>query len=248
MSDKYVLWVEGTNDAHVIKQLAEKYGIAHRFEIKSPAQPKAKGSEVNELEMVVIQPQGGIDKLKANLPIRLKKSDLERLGIVVDADENMNSVWAFLRDKLKMPKVSDPDPTGTIVDLQLPGREQVLTVGIWIMPNNVLPGKLEDFIRFLVPKGDSLIQRAKNCVDQIPLSERNFKEKDKIKAHIHTWLAWQENPGVSLASAINNSYLDTKVPQARQFVEWLCNLFSLSSDNVTLVKSAVASTMMSVTW
>ncbi len=181
----------------------------------------------------MIEPQGGIDKLKEKLPTRLKKSEMKRLGIVVDADEKVSSIWTFLQGRLDIPQ--NPDPAGTIVDLQLPGREQVLTVGIWIMPNNVLPGKLEDFIRFLVPEGDTLIKRAKDCIDQIPESERNFKKKDKIKAHIHTWLAWQENPGISLASAINNSYLDARVPQAQQFIEWLCNLFSLSNSPYAVV-------------
>ena len=98
----------------------------------------------------------------------------------------------------------DPSPDGTIGSLQ---REDgsTLVVGIWIMPNNQLPGTLEDFIKFLVPADKtSLWDRAEHSVDDIPPDERLFRPIDQQKAYLATWLAWQKRPCIPLGAAINH--------------------------------------------
>lgn len=93
------------------------------------------------------------------------------------------------------------------------------------MPDNKKPGKLEDFIKLLIPSDDALYPKAVECVNQIDSSEKRFSDSDTIKAHIHTWLAWQKEPGVSLSVAIKEKYLNTSAPRAKAFMTWLKDLF-----------------------
>ncbi|MGH9822270.1 MAG: DUF3226 domain-containing protein [Blastocatellia bacterium] len=48
-----------------------------------------------------------------------------------------------------------------------------------------------------------------------------------MKAHIHTWLAWQEKPGLPLGLAITFRYLNPDAPSAQQLVAWVRRLFLL---------------------
>jgi hypothetical protein len=95
------------------------------------------------------------------------------------------------------------------------------------MPDNTLPGMLENFIQFLVPPDNALWPRAEECVAQIPEPERRFPPEHQIKAHVHTWLAWQEEPGTPLGLAITKRYLDADVPHAHQLMDWIRRLFDL---------------------
>ena len=94
------------------------------------------------------------------------------------------------------------------------------------MPDNILPGDLERFVSFLVPANDTLWSRAKTTISDIPDQDRRFGSK-KSKAEIHTWLAWQQEPGRPLGVAIRARYLDPDAPKAQQFVKWLRELFEL---------------------
>jgi len=96
------------------------------------------------------------------------------------------------------------------------------------MPNNTLPGILEDFVSFLIPDDDALWNKAKECVKQIPEQERRFSDLAQSKAYIHTWLAWQNEPGRPLGQAITNRYLDADAPNAKKLVNWICRLFDIA--------------------
>ena len=125
MVERYLL-VEGKDDEHVFYHLLKHHQIPECFEIKN---------------------KEGIDNLLDTLPTELKRSNLERLGIVVDANMDIAARWRILRNILASAGDGDvpasPDPAGTIIILEQP--ERTLTVGIWFMPNNTLPGMLEDF-------------------------------------------------------------------------------------------------------
>lgn len=168
MADKAVLLVEGKDDEHVFYALLKFHGIPEVFRIKD---------------------KQGIDNLLGTLDVELLASELERLGIVVDADIDIASRWQRITSILGVSGYSTipalPDPTGTIITEK--GRP---TVGIWIMPDNTLPGMLENFVRFLVPVNDSLWGRVTHCIDNIPENKRRFPTHHLIKAQLHTWLAF----------------------------------------------------------
>jgi|SRR6185295_1932551 len=202
MADTNVLLVEGKDDDSVFYHLSNHHQI-RGFKIKK---------------------KNGINQLLDELDVELDASGLERLGVVVDADVDLTARWQALRNKLQSCAYSNlprnPLPEGTIIEeLDRP------VVGVWIMPDNSSPGMLEDFTRSLVPNDDSLWPRAENCVNEIPQLERRFSTVSK--AYIHTWLAWQEEPGTLMGSAINKRYLNADAPSALQLMGWIRRLFVL---------------------
>lgn len=203
MADKNVLLVEGTDDVMVFYHLANHHQIQGAFKVKK---------------------KNGIDQLLDELDVELDASGLERLGVVVDADVDLIARWQALRDRLGVCAYRDlprnPLPEGIIIqELDRP------VVGVWIMPDNVNAGMLEDFTRSLVPDDDPLWPRAENCVNEIPHLERRFSTLSK--AYIHTWLAWQEEPGTLMGAAINKRYFNADAPTANQLVAWIRRLFDL---------------------
>ena len=148
---------------------------------------------------------------------------------MIDADTGLAARWQSLRDRLLeagYPNVpAGPDPKGTI--LPAPGGTSLLPrVGIWLMPDNQTEGILEDFLRFLVPEeSQPLLDHAESSIAAIPDGERRFGPLDEPKALIHTWLAWQEEPGKPFGTAITAGFLDPNLPQADALAAWLDKLF-----------------------
>ena len=208
MAGRKILLVEGSDDEHVLKHIFGNHGIPSLDEVK---------------------PHGGDTELLESIPVRLRASNEEGdvVGIVIDADTSLDARWQSIRDRLiqvgykNVP--DDPDPNGTIFDP--PDGSLLPRAGVWIMPDNRTPGMLEDFLRFLVPQPDDLFDHVTDSIDSIPIRLRLFSDNDEPKAVIHTWLAWQENPGRPYGTAITARFLDPDVPQVGVLVSWLRRLF-----------------------
>ena len=54
-----------------------------------------------------------------------------------------------------------------------------------------------------------------------------FSEPDKMKAILHAWLAWQEEPGCPYGTAIRAKYFGDDSPAATKFVAWFRRLFEI---------------------
>jgi hypothetical protein len=207
MAAKRILLVEGVDDEHVLKHLCGNREVPRLDEVKS---------------------HGGVEQLLDSFPVRLKASeDGDIVGVVIDADTDLNSRWQSLRNSLIKVGYQDvtktPLPDGTILDP--PPGILLPRVGIWIMPDNQTKGILEDFLRFLVPAESRLFDHVKSSVAAIPEGERRFSQLAEPKALIHTWLAWQAEPGKPLGIAITARYLDPDVAQVDVLVSWLKRLF-----------------------
>ena len=206
MAGKKILLVEGTDDEHVLKHICGNRGVGKLDDVK---------------------PLGSVEKLLENLPVQLKESDIEVLGVVLDADTDLAARWQSLRDRLigagyqRVPFA--PAAQGTMI--AAPPDSLLPRVGIWIMPDNQTGGILEDFLHFLVPAGSILFDHARSSVAGIPAGELRFKQLDEPKALIHTWLAWQKEPGKPLGTAITAKFLDANVAQVDGLVAWLNALF-----------------------
>ena len=206
MTNKRILLVEGKDDEHVLKHICGTRGVSC-------------------LDEVV--PHGNDTQLLQSIPVRLRatsgKGDV--VGVVVDADRNVNSRWQSIRNGLDQVGYQNvplrPKPNGTILE---PPRETLLPrTGIWIMPDNQAPGSLETFLRSLVPQPNPLYDHAEDSVRAIPI--QLFSQSDEIKAVIHTWLAWQKEPGRPFGTAIKAGFLDPNVQQVDSLVAWLKRLF-----------------------
>ena len=207
MGDRKILLVEGPDDEHVLKHICGNRGIPRLHEVK---------------------PHGGVNQLLESIPVRLKASeDGDIVGVVIDADTDINARWHSLRDRLigvgyeNLP--DQPTHDGTILDP--PAATLLPRLGIWIMPNNQTKGILEDFLHFLVPQGSTLFDHVQSSVATIPEGNRRFSELAEPKAIIHTWLAWQHEPGKPLGTAITAHFLDPNVAEVDVLVSWLNRLF-----------------------
>jgi hypothetical protein len=209
--------VEGADDLNMCYHLFKYHGI----EILGKGQVQTTSPQ--RIEVVNME---GLDKLLAGIPKEVHKLDLKHLGILVDADENCASRWQTVRDILvkcgyeTVPAI--PDPCGTIIR-----EDDGPAVGIWIMPDNQLPGMLEHFCRFLVPEDDRLWVTAENALQYAIEQERRFHEQHTMKAHLHTWLAWQEDPGRPIGQAIAKKYLDPQASYAQPFMQWIRQIFEV---------------------
>ena len=197
-----VLLVEGSDDCHVVWALCN----AHRV-------PKTFGVYVCDGDVILL----------SRLSALIQRPESETIGVVLDADENVESRWQSIRDKLqndlyRLPDV--PDPGGTIVD----AVEDLPRLGFWLMPNNVDPGMLEDFCRQLAP--DDAIAFAEDCVTQArEKSFATFRDAHRSKAVVHTYLAWQDEPGKPLGQSITARVLQPKTAIAATFADWLRALY-----------------------
>lgn len=202
MEKTRILLVEGKDDEHVIKALCQKHEIPETFEIISCE---------------------GIENLFESLPVRLKTSGIEAIGVIMDADEDINRLWNRMKSLFSNLGFTIPNrfpDTGLI--LHNNGQK----VGVWIMPDNKANGMLEDFISFLIPEHDQLLSIVDSTLNDIEAKQLNkYATIHKSKARIHSWLAWQKDPGTPLGLSITKNFLTTDKDICRTFVEWLIKLF-----------------------
>ncbi len=156
---------------------------------------------------------------KLNIELKIQDEErIERIGIMVDADTDVHTRWRELHRVLNRSGYvnipQSPAASGTLIT-----QDDLPAIGVWIMPNNIIPGELEHFIEFLVPQRltNTLRQYARKVVDEVPV--RHFNEQDTMKAYIHSWLAWQKSPGRPMGWAISMRYLDANVPEARLLID-----------------------------
>lgn len=206
---KKVLLVEGVNDKHVINNLLKSHKI--------------------DTSLLDIRDKQGISNILATFKTEIDANE-DYLGIVVDADSSLDSRWQSLIDRLKDEEIGYENVPAKPVEngLVLEGKGFLPRLGIWVMPNNKLLGKIEDFIRLLVSEErENLWKIAEKVINEIPDKEKLFAEKDSIKAQVHTFLAWQDEPGRPMGESITRRYFQTDAPEALNFVNWIRNLFEI---------------------
>ena len=106
------LVVEGKDDQHVIWALCNRHSIPETFAVVTPDDES-----------------GGIDELLNSIPIRLKISGLRALGLVIDADQNLQGRWEAVCHRLRLSGYQElpdqPNSQGTIIE-----RDRLPRVGI----------------------------------------------------------------------------------------------------------------------
>ena len=205
--------MEGATELRVIPYLMEANGIAWG----------PRGDPV-----VHIAPNNGADQLlkRGVIESELAASGLEALGVVIDANGDAVRRWSQIRDRCSNEFDGLPDEipeNGLEVDHRDGPR-----FGVWIMPDNRFRGMLEDFLIRLIPdEYGALYGLAQSCVAEAARNGASFKDTHMRKAEIHTWLAWQDEPGSQLHEAVKHRVLDPTKPESRAFVDWFRRLFGV---------------------
>lgn len=205
----YRLLVEGPDDKHVILHLMKRHNI--NWESDDDVLPH-------------VHDCGGIDPLLGAVNVSAKS--YQRLGIIIDANTNLKNRWEQLKNRLSSIGITIPDTPGkdgTVVQ----GIYEDWKVGIWVMPDNVLTGRLEDFLCKLIPSNDSCWGYAGEVTNNASKIGAKFPQNKLLDAQLHTWLAWQKEPGLPFGTAMTAAYFRHDSPEALKFTEWFRRLFLL---------------------
>ncbi len=166
----------------------------------------------------------GIEMLFDQIPVRLKQSNIETIGIIIYADSDLLTRWKKIKQIFFAQGINLPDElpdSGLIIN-----ESDQIAIGIWIMPNNDLNGMLEDFITFLVPQKDRLMPIITENLNEIERKQLNrYNPIHRSKAVIHSWLSVQENPGTPMGLGITKRYLTTENEKCIVLIDWLKRLF-----------------------
>lgn len=200
------LLVEGNDDLHVALAIYNRYYAPKYLDIRD-----CKGRE-NVLEK--------LEGLFAD------SSAPRAIGVLVDAEDNLNAYWASVRAKLL-----EYDYT---VPMSLPREGAFFStprplprVSVWLLPDNRRDGALEDLVREMMPR-DACQYVEKTVAQAQQDGVTTFKDPHLSKAIVHTYLAWQDEPGKPMGISITNANLQPEqCPAAKLLAEWLHTLFSV---------------------
>jgi hypothetical protein len=208
------LHVEGPDDVHSIVHLLIRHGIDYDAKLWPSAFPKLKAV-------------GNVETLLKGIEAAVELGTGRTVGFVLDADSPLLSRWQAVRDRLESVGVdtpNEPPPEGFV------GHSSTYrsTVGVWLMPDNRHDGKLETFLHTLIDEHDALIDHAKAATNKAAELGARFPEVDHLKAVIHTWLAWQKEPGRPFGTAIRARYFRHDSPAAVAFVAWFREVYGVA--------------------
>ena len=221
-----ILLVEGKNDFHLIKQLIGKYNI-YSDELKGQ-----NNYLIENATNIGVRPLGGKTAVNKVLKNYLVDGDTHQLGIVVDADESATSTYQSIVDFVAKQNGIAEFPstlatTGIITTYTRPPQPP-LRLGLWIMPDNQDTGFLEHFASELIPPTDQLWPLAQQTITNLPERRYPTTPRDHTrKAELHTWLAWQKEPGKPMGIAVRSDYLQHDALLAQNFVTWIRAVFNL---------------------
>lgn len=195
-----VLLVEGQDDKHVVGHLLERCQPGLDFEIVDV---------------------GSVESLLESVGAHVRAPGRQVVGILIDSNEDIEARWQAVTQRLigegfAPPKVRSPK--GTIFGARP-------RVGIWLMPDNVSPGELENFVVQMIPADDPIWPLSQSYIAQIPPQKRKFTEKKKVRAELHAWLAAREDPR-RMGTAIYTGDLHVGGVLAQEFVSWVSSLFA----------------------
>lgn len=160
------------------------------------------------------------------IPTKLKESGLRILGVMLDADTQPSNRYNRIRKQClgifpDMP--SEIPASGLIVE-----NAAAVRLGVWIMPDNISEGSIEVFLRYLVPnQSEHVWDHATKSVAKAKEIGASCKDCHVDKAHLFTWLAWQDEPGQYPGTALTRKILDPHSPSAATFIAWFRRLYEL---------------------
>ena len=169
----------------------------------------------------------GAPAMLAGMELAVRVGGARTVGFVLDADSPLSIRWDEVRTRLASAAVAAPllAPAEGFIGQS---GEYRTRVGVWLMPDNQEDGTLESLLHTLVEDHGPLIGHAEEATDRARHLGARFPDADRLKALLHTWLAWQEEPGYPYGTAIRVRYFRHDSPAALAFVAWFRKLFGIS--------------------
>lgn len=206
------LLVEGKKDKWLLPFLMEKNGVEW-----------PKGNEPVDIEDL-----GRKLLTKPEASAYLKESGLRFLGVILDADDDAGASWRSVKGWFQEWFADMPDNIPAEGYISAPNEEGI-RLGVWIMPDNQTHGMLETFLKLLVRDKDQELWTFAKVARDEAMAKHNapFKPVHGDKAWMHTFLAWQDEPGPQLHEAVDHAILNPESPHSRPFVAWFRRLFEV---------------------
>lgn len=169
----------------------------------------------------------GKDALMTRLGAALKDPTCKVVIVICDAD---TKAAAFTWEKIRGELVK---LASNAIAMELPsGGVNLLTdddkrVGVWVMPDNLSSGMIEDFFWAAIPESD----REKPLAEAFVKGIENPKFKSKTsKAKLYAWLAVQKDPSANPWQALNWNQIKKKEGKIPDFLTWIEQLLSEPSE------------------
>ncbi len=215
-----ILLVEGQDDKHMVWQLCDQ----------NPSFDASR--EYTEMSVTLtdqrttfqIVDKGNSSELLKSVPQEVVTKGRKTVGVMIDTDADLEKRWdqlveCFGQREIALPQ--SPKSAGTII---LPKQDYMPRVGIWLMPDNVSQGELEDFAIGMIPSDDDVWELSQRFVDSIPNSSRKFQPNKISKAKLYAWLATRKEP-CRMGAAVGTGDLEPTSPPCRALLTWLTDLF-----------------------
>lgn len=221
-----VLIVEGSNDKTFFENLCKAYNLNVHVKVSNPLDFSFSGAFNSK--------RGVIDSLDHLLPF-LEDADsaIQKIAVILDADitgENRGGFKETIAQiKEKTSKFGYKEVHKYINNgVEIPHSDKGMNpLGVWIMPNNKADGTIEDWIKSKILASETdLFNHA--CYTVKDLTNKKFSQNSIVKAEIATWLAWQNQPGRTIAYALKEGeeLLDINHESFKELISWLKAFFN----------------------
>lgn len=217
---KRILLVEGESDKSFFEEVCTQLNLNTKIQV---APPSDLGGARNSKQ--------GIFNHLSTLLNQLADGSLTQLAVIMDADYKVTHGLGYqgTLDQFKetlaqfgfsLKKSCNPNVSGLFFE----SSDGLRDIGVWIMPDNLNEGMLEDWMKLCVSHDEqALFQHALKVTKALP--QQKFKEIHRSKAEIATWLAWQSSPDRGAYYALRKSGFDQNSAAFKSFAGWLHQSF-----------------------
>lgn len=214
---KSKLIVEGSADEYLFKKLCQKHGFDVEVTVDTPSifgQKDTKQGVLNILQVAIKQ---------------LESSYLDRLGIIIDSDYvqhggGVSNTLLQIHNKIKDHGYVGPHKQFSNSGIYFEGENGLPNLGVWIMPNNLDEGMLEDWMLSIChPNEQSFLNTVKQTVIAIPSPK--FAKIHEAKAISNTWLAWQKKPDRGFYNLFQEGLIDENHINYQNWLNWMTEIF-----------------------
>ena len=246
---KRILFVEGYDDKHFVKNFCDKI-LDEKLICNFRNESSSRYDNHNSRSVFHVdsgdRTTGGLNQMIDRAMEEITQQDREALGIIADANglepDNANHSWKLIKTRLEenLEDVTLPErlPKEGLILPKVASKESPLStlrVGIWLMPDNQSSGELENFFAGLIQEDNATWKLARKYICQYIESMKQTENQQggfdvgkpykASKAKVYAWLATRKKPGKMGAAISAGHGLDFDSELAQRFARWLEDLF-----------------------